>query len=166
MRRRVALLGAGVVVALSAALLLPRAARRAASRRLLDALAAVPLGAPLDSVRAALPSLYCSGMMHGMHGDPAGHEQMCAADADGRDVNVTARDGRLAAITVVAFRRDMADVTAWARSRFGAPAGACTGDRGPMEWWVAGNRIVTVTRPVAGARSRELVIRPGPACPG
>jgi len=148
MRRRVALLGAGVVVALSAALLLPRAARRAASRRLLDALAAVPLGAPLDSVRAALPSLYCSGMMHG------------------RDVNVTARDGRLAAITVVAFRRDMADVTAWARSRFGAPAGACTGDRGPMEWWAAGNRIVTVTRPVAGARSRELVIRPGPACPG
>src|SRR5439155_1205643 len=122
-----------------------------ASRRLVDALAAVPLGARLDSVRAALPSLYCSGMMHGMHGDPAGHEQMCAADADGRDVNVTARDGRLAAITVVAFRRDMADVTAWARSRFGAPAGACTGDRGPMEWWVARNRSVTVTRPVAGA---------------
>src|SRR5207247_1010272 len=89
-----------------------------------------------------------------------------AAEGDGGDVNVTARDGRLAAITVVAFRRDMADVTAWARSRFGAPAGACTGDRGPMEWWAAGNRIVTVTRPVAGARSRELVIRPGRACPG
>ena len=165
MRRRVALVGAGVVVALSAALLLPRAARRAAARRLLDALAAVPLGAPLDSLHVALPSLYCSGMMHGMHGDPAGHEQMCAADADGRDVNVTTRDGRLAAITVVAFGRDMADVTAWARSRLGAPAGACIGDRGPVEWWTAGDRIVTVTRAAAGARSRELVIRPGPACP-
>src|SRR5437773_12313336 len=104
-------------------------------------------------------------MMRGRHGEPAGHEQMCAAGADGRDVNVTARDGRLAAITVVAFGRDMADVTGWARSRLGAPAGACIGGRGPVEWWTAGDPIVPVTRAAAGARRPELVLRAGPACP-
>jgi len=148
------------VIAVAAGVLVPRARRRAHNYRLLDSLAAVPLGMRLDSLRLAFPWLYCPEMT-----DHSEHTPLCAADADGRDVTVDAPDYRVGTIAVMVFGQDRTDLGAWVQARLGAPRGRCSLDGIPLEWWSMSGTTVTLTAPPPGGPARELVIRAGGGAP-
>jgi hypothetical protein len=157
----VAVAAGAAAIVLAAGVLMPRHRRRAHTYGLLDSLAAVPLGTPLDSLRRAFPWLYCPAMTH----NPAEHTPVCAADADGRDVTVDMPDHRVGMIKVMVFGRDMTDVVAWAEGRLGAPRGRCSLDHTPLAWWSMSGTTVALTEPPPGGRARELVIRAGGRAP-
>jgi hypothetical protein len=158
MKRPVALVGAAgaVATALVAGVLAPRAARRAQTYRLLDSLAAVPLGMHLDSLRRAFPWLYCPEMTH--HSE---HTPVCTAEVNGRDVRFEVPDHRVGSIEVMVFGRDMSNLVTWAQARLGAPGGRCTLDYTRLAWWSRTGTTVTLTEPPPDGRARELVIRAG-----
>jgi hypothetical protein len=162
MKRPVALaLAAGAAaLALAAGALVRLPGRRAHTYRLLDSLAAVPLGMTLDSLRRAFPWLYCREMK----GHPADHTPVCAADADGRDVRLEVPAHRVALIAVMVFGRDMRDLVAWAQARLGVPR-HCSLEGIRVAWWSMKGTTVTLTEPPPGGRARELVIRVGGGAP-
>lgn len=161
MKRRVAI-GVTVlaVAAVVAGVTVPRAQRRAHTYRLLDSLAALPLGLPLESLRRVIPWLYCPEMTHHME-----HEPVCAAEADGRDVRVELPGSRIGVIEMMVFGRDMPDLVSWTEARFGAPRGRCTLDDIRLAWWFAGGRVVTLTEPPPGGRARKVAIQAGDGAP-
>jgi len=157
----VAVAAGAAAIALAAGILVPRARRHAHTDRLLDSLAAVPLGMRLDSLRRAFPWLYCPDMAH--HG--AEHTPVCTADADGRDVRFEVPDYRVGSIEVMVFGRDMTDLVAWARARLGAPRGRCTLDYTRLVWWSLSGTTLTLTEPPPDGRAREFAIRAGGGAP-
>jgi hypothetical protein len=163
MKRPLALaLAAGVAaIALVAGVLVPRTGRRARTYRLLDSLAAVPLGMPLDSLRRAFPWLYCPKMTHHV----AEHILVCTAEVDGRDVRFEVPSHRVGTTEVMVFGRDMPNLVAWARARLGTPGGRCTLDDTRLAWWSLSGTTVTLTEPPPGGRARRLVIRAGGGAP-
>jgi len=163
MKRPIALaVAAGAVaIALVAGVLAPRAGRPAHTYQLLDSLAAVPLGMPLDSLRRTFPWLYCPEMTHHF----GEHIPVCTAEVDGRDIRVEVSEHRVGTIEVMVFGRDMPDLVAWARARLGAPHGHCTLDGARFGWWSRNGTTVTLMEPPPGGRARELVIRGGGGAP-
>jgi len=163
MKRPIALAAAAgaAAIVLAAGVLMPRDRRRAHTYGLLDSLAAVPLGTPLDSLRRAFPWLYCPAMTH----HPAEHTPVCAADADGRDVTVDIPDHRVSTIKVTLFGRDMTDLVAWAQARLGAPRGRCSLDDRRLAWWSMNGATVALTEPPPGGRARQLVLQAGGGAP-
>ena len=163
MKRSIAVaLGAGAVaIVLAAGILVPRARRHAQTDRLLDSLAALPLGTSLDSLHRAFPQVYCPAMEH-HHAEDL---PLCTAEAEGRDIRFEVPGHRVALIEVMVFGRDMVDVVAWTRARLGAAHGHCSLGETRLAWWSLRGTSVTLTEPPPGGRARRLVIRAGGGAP-
>ena len=162
MTRRMVLVVAISLAAIAAVagVAVSRAGRRAHTYRLLDSLAALPLGLPLESLRRVMPWLYCPEMTHHVE-----HEPVCAAEADGRDVRVELPGSRIGVIEMMVFGRDMPDLVSWTSARFGTARGRCTLDDIRLAWWIAGGRVVTLTEPPPGGRARKVSIQAGDGAP-
>src|SRR2546422_6166963 len=150
-----------VAIALASGILVPRARRHAHTDRLLDSLAALPLGMALDSLRRAFPQIYCPEMEH--HG--ADHIPVCTVEVDGRDVRFEVPNHQVGTIEVMVFGRDMPNLVTWARARLGTPGGHCTLDDTRLVWWSLSGTTVTLTEPPPGGRARRLAIRAGRGAP-
>src|SRR5436309_1729112 len=88
--------------------------------QLLDSLAALPAYMPLGALRLTFPFLKCQEVTPP---NARAVDHWCVGEAGGLMVSATTRDTRLWAITVK--ESPPLVMGAWARARYGAPAGTC-----------------------------------------
>ncbi len=98
-----------------------RASREPSAEQRIDELARLPADMSLDSLRRAAPWLVCRTAKVG-----ARFDHVCSWEASGFSVRAGTLDMRLAQIGVVwiGSGRPGLDLDAWARARYGTPAGS------------------------------------------